>query len=341
MPDLDRSPEPVDVAVDPSGRTFVAERAGPSIFDQDGASSGGDSVDSLSSSRDDGSVVLSIALAPDFAESHFVYALKIEAAAGQSRALLVRVREVDGRLGQAAVIARAIHRYRSGRRDPLRSRRRAVCGARLAIDRCGGIARVARRRPILRLLPDGRHHATTRGRHPYSSGHRDPSGFVWLRAGAFMKSRAASRRMRSTRSGPARLRMATVNRRPVRRHLVADGAVARGHASFRDDPVNDRQSPLDGDLIVSSIGLDDLLRIRMTPDGRPTAEEPVRLLQGRFGADPASHRRASALVFVTAIAKHGARGTTSSSGSRSGRASAFRRKLTRSEAADVTNATIG
>src|SRR4029453_1433834 len=68
---------PVDVAVDPFRRVFVAERAGTiHIFDQDGASSGGDSVDSLSSSRDEASAVLSIALAPDFSESHIVYALK-------------------------------------------------------------------------------------------------------------------------------------------------------------------------------------------------------------------------------------------------------------------------
>jgi hypothetical protein len=64
--------------------------------------------------------------------------------------------------------------------------------------------------------------------------------------------------------------------------------------------VNDRQSPLDGDLIVSSAGLDDLLRIRMTPDGSPTGEEPVRLLQGRFGAiGQVTATPDGALVFVT------------------------------------------
>ena len=58
---------PVDVAVDPSGRVFVAERAGTiRIFDQDGAFSSGDSVDNLASSHDEGSALLSIALAPDF-----------------------------------------------------------------------------------------------------------------------------------------------------------------------------------------------------------------------------------------------------------------------------------
>jgi len=48
--------------------------------------------------------------------------------------------------------------------------------------------------------------------------------------------------------------------------------------------VNDERSPLDADLIVSSVGLQDVLRLDMTPDGQPVAADPVRLLQGRFGA---------------------------------------------------------
>jgi glucose/arabinose dehydrogenase len=64
--------------------------------------------------------------------------------------------------------------------------------------------------------------------------------------------------------------------------------------------VNHRQSPIAGDLIVSSAGLDDLLRIRMTPDGRPTGDESVRLLQGRFGAvGQVTATPDGALVFVT------------------------------------------
>ncbi len=47
--------------------------------------------------------------------------------------------------------------------------------------------------------------------------------------------------------------------------------------------VNAPASPFDGDAIVSSVGLADLLRF----DGSradPPAGDPVRLLQGRFGA---------------------------------------------------------
>jgi glucose/arabinose dehydrogenase len=296
---------PVDVAVDPSGRTFVAERAGPiRIFDQDGASSGGDSVDSLSSSRDEGSVVLSIALAPDFAESHFVYALKIEAAADESRALLVRVREVDGRFGQAAVIASApatgidpagVIRFGPDGALYVGLGSRSIDAEAMRVSRDGG--------SILRLLPDGRTPRDNPRASPvYSSGHRDPSGFVWLRAGAFMEveSGLEADEINTVLAGGdygwlavnRRARLAGTSSPTV---LLPAGTLPSGMTS-----VNDRQSPLDGDLIVSSIGLDDLLRIRMTPDGRPTAEEPVRLLQGRFGAiGQVSAAPGGALVFVT------------------------------------------
>ena len=298
-------PSPVDVAVDPSGRVFVAGRAGTiHIFDQDGASSSGDSVDSLSPSHDEGGAVLSMALAPDFSESHFVYALKIETAGNESRALLVRARELNGRFGQASVVASAPF---SGL-DPagvirfgpdgaiyvgLGSRSNAAEAVRMTRD--GGT--------ILRLLPDGR----TPGDNPrsspvYSSGHRDPSGFVWLRSGAFMEVESGQEadEINTVRGGGdygwpsvnGRARLADTSLATV---LLPAGTLPSGMTT-----VNDRQSPLDGDLIVSSAGLDDLLRIRMTPDGRPTGEEPVRLLQGRFGAiGQVTAAPDGALVFVT------------------------------------------
>jgi len=181
---------PVDVAVDPAGRTFVAERTGTiRIFDQDGTSSTGDNVDSLSSSHDEASAVLSIALAPDFSDSHFVYALKIETAGSESRALLVRARELNGRIGQAAVIASApfsgvdpagVIRFGPDGALYVGLGSRSIAAQAAQASRDGGT--------ILRLRPDGR----TPGDNPrsspvYSSGHRDPSGFVWLRSGAFME----------------------------------------------------------------------------------------------------------------------------------------------------------
>jgi len=297
--------EPADVAIDPSGHIFVAERAGIiRLFDEDGTTSGGDAVDSLPSSRDREAVVLSIALAPDFAESHLLYVLKVEAASAESRALLVRYRESNGRFGQAAVIATAPFTAR----DPAGVIRFGPDGAlyvglgsrsmnadTLSASPDGG--------RILRLLPDGRTPRDNPRASPvYSSGHRDPSGFVWLRSGAFMEVESGQEadEINTVRAGGdygwpsvnGRARLADTSLATV---LLPAGTLPSGMTT-----VNDRQSPLDGDLIVSSAGLDELLRIRMTPDGRPTGEESVRLLQGRFGAiGQITAATDGALVFVT------------------------------------------
>ena len=296
---------PVDVAADPSGRVFVAERAGTiRVFDRDGASSGGDSVDSLSSSHDAASTVLSIALAPDFSESHFVYALKIETAGSEPRALLVRARELNGRIGQEAVIASApvsgvdpagVIRFGPDGALYVGLGSRSITAQAVGGSRDGGA--------ILRLRPDGR----TPGDNPrsspvYSSGHRDPSGFVWLRSGAFMEVESGQEadEINTVRAGGdygwpsvnGRARLAGTSPATV---LLPPGTLPSGMTA-----VNDRQSRLDGDLIVSSTGLDDLLRIRMTPAGKPTGEESVRLLQGRFGAiGQVTATPDGALVFVT------------------------------------------
>ena len=90
----------------------------------------------------------------------------------------------------------------------------------------------------------------------------------------------------------------TVDRFEVRRRGEAAGTAiaARQPGTAIDTPrvphgtrasglaiVNAPASPFDGDVIVSSVGLADLLRF----DGSradPPAGDPVRLLQGRFGA---------------------------------------------------------
>jgi glucose/arabinose dehydrogenase len=296
---------PADVAIDPSGRTFVAERAGTiRIFDQDGTTSVGDRTDSLRSSRDTDAAVLSIALAPDFAESHSVYVLKVEPGAGESRALLVRYHESDGRFGQAAVMATvpfpAI--------DPAGVVRFGPDGALyVGLGSRSIDAETLRASPdggrILRLLPDGRTpRDNPRGSPVYSSGHRDPSGFVWLQAGAFLEveSGVEADEVNRIRAG-GDYGWPTFNRRArVSGPASPDLRLPAGTIPSGMTAVKDRRSALAGDLIVSSIGLEDLLRIAMTPDGRPAAVEPVRLLQGRFGAiGQVAAGPDAALVFVT------------------------------------------
>jgi glucose/arabinose dehydrogenase len=297
--------DPADVAVDPSGRTFVAERAGTiRIFDQDGTTSTSDSAGRLPPSRNGDAAALSIALAPDFAESHFVYVLKVEPGAGESRALLVRYRESDGRFGQAAVIATApfaavdpagVIRFGPDGALYVGLGSRSIDAETLAASPDGG--------RILRLLPDGRTPRDNPRASPvYSSGHRDPSGFVWHRTGSFLEVESGidADEVNTVRAGgdygwPAINRRARPSGTSSPTVLLPAGTIPSGLTS-----VDDRRSPLDGDLIVSSIGSSDLLRIAMTPDGKPTPAEPGRLLQGRFGAiGQVTAGPGGAVVFIT------------------------------------------
>jgi glucose/arabinose dehydrogenase len=282
--------DPVDVAVDPAGRSFVAERGGGiRIFDPDGSTADGDRADDLSTARDADAVVLSIALAPDFAKSHLVYALKVTPGEGESQAILVRYREADGRFGQSAVIASAA----IAGSDPTGLIRFGPDGALYVGLGSRTIDPDTRRAPtdsgrILRLTTDGRTPRDNPGSSPvYSSGHRDPSGFAWHRAqrtfwevesgvdadevnsvlagGDYGWPLASGRTLAASTSSP--------------RVLLPAGTIPTGMTT-----VDDEHSPLDSDLIVSSLGLQDLLRIEITEDGQPAEAEPVRLLQGRFGA---------------------------------------------------------
>ena len=297
--------EPADVAIDPSGRIFVAERGGIiRLFDQDGTTSGGDAADTLPTSRDREAVVLSIALAPDFADSHLLYVLKVEPGSPESRALLVRYRESDARFGEAAVIATAPF----AARDPAGVIRFGPDGALyVGLGSRSMDAETLRASPaggsILRLLPDGRTPRDNPRSSPvYSSGHRDPSGFVWLRAGAFMEveSGLEADEINTVRAG-ADYGWPTVNRRA----RLSDGSsptvsLPAGTLPSGMTAVNDRRSPFDGDLIVSSLGVHDLLKIAITPDGRLDGGEPVRLLQRRFGAiGQVATAPGGALLFVT------------------------------------------
>jgi glucose/arabinose dehydrogenase len=297
--------EPTDVAIDPSGRIFVAERGGIiRLFDQDGTTSAGDAADTLSTSRDREAVVLSIALAPDFAESHLLYVLKVEAGSAESRALLVRYRESDARFGEAAVIATAPFTAR----DPGGVIRFGPDGALYVglgsrSTDAETLSAAPRGGMILRLLPDGRTPRDNPGASPvYSSGHRDPSGFVWLRSGAFMEAESGldADEINTVRAG-ADYGYPAVNRRA----RLLDGSSPTIALPAETRPagmtaVNDRRSPFDGDLIVSSLGAHDLLRIAIAPDGRLEGAEPVYLLQRRFGAiGQVTTVPGGALLFVT------------------------------------------
>jgi glucose/arabinose dehydrogenase len=248
--------------------------------------------------------VLSIALAPDFAESRLLYVLKVEAGSEESRALLVRYRESDARFGQAAVIATApftasdpagVIRFGPDGALYVGLGSRSIDAETLGASPAGGM--------ILRLLPDGRTPRDNPRASPvYSSGHRDPSGFIWLPSGAFMEVESGLDRdeINTVRAGadygwPIENRRARLSDGSSPTVALPAGTLPAGMAA-----VNDRRSAFDGDLIVSSLGTHDLLKIAITPDGSLDGAEPVRLLQKRFGAiGQVTAAPGGALLFVT------------------------------------------
>ena len=282
--------DPADVAVDPAGRSFVVERAGRlRILDQDGSNSDRDFADDLSSPRDEGTILLSIALAPDFEQSHQLYVLKAEPGTGEWRALIVRYREARGRLGQAAVVASATV---SGD-DPRGVLRFGPDGAlyvgvgsqSTGNETSRGSSDGGR---ILRLLPDGRTPRDNPSSSPvYSSGHHDPIGFAWHKARrAFLEveSGVEADEVNAVRAGadygwPVASALDRSSTAVAPLIVLPAGTNPSGMTV-----VNDVNSRLDGSLIVSSIGLEDLLRIDLAADGEPLIREPIRLLNGRFGA---------------------------------------------------------
>lgn len=282
--------DPADVAVDPAGRSFVVERAGRiRILDQDGSNSDRDFEDDLSSPRDAGTILLSIALSPDFEQTRQLYVLKAEPGTGEWRALIVRYREARGRLGQAAVVASATV---SGD-DPRGVLRFGPDGAlyvgvgsQSTVDETSRGSSDGGR--ILRLLPDGRTPRDNPSSSPvYSSGHRDPIGFAWHKARrAFLEveSGVEADEVNAVRAGadygwPV---VSALDRSPSA--IAPLVVLPAGTNPSGIAVVNDPESRLDGALIVSSIGLEDLLRIDLAVDGEPLTREPIRLLNGRFGA---------------------------------------------------------
>ena len=90
--------DPTDLAFAPDGRLFVAEKAGTVVV-----------VDAAARTRervaDNGSELLAIAIDPEFARTHFVFAIYTEADRGnRSTFTLARFREAAGTLADRAVL---------------------------------------------------------------------------------------------------------------------------------------------------------------------------------------------------------------------------------------------
>ena len=269
--------DPVDVAVDARGRAFVAERRGTlRIVDADSTAIDAAPLEPLFGARDLGSRALAIALAPDFARSRLLYTLSAQPAANGSRLFVTRFRELQGRLGEAAFV---VSHDISGLGAPEGALRFGPDGAMyIAAGSPDGASG-----QVLRLLADGRVPADNPGASAlYWSVDLMPAGLDWRLADVSLWTVETSRE---------------VDRFGVRRRDESGAAIAaQSLGATTDSPrlprgtrasgltiVNATTSPFDGDALVSSIGLADLLRFDGSRSHAPTGD-PVRLLQGRFGA---------------------------------------------------------
>jgi glucose/arabinose dehydrogenase len=272
--------EPADLAFTPEGRLFAAERRGAvRIVDTNRGA-----VADAGRVRDAGEL-MAIAVDPDFARSKrlfFVYTARLE---GSVAMRLVRATELNGTLGQAALLLE----------EPV-ARVNATAAARFGPDRMlfiglgdAGNMRQARDlssplAKILRLTADGATPRDNPGASPvFSPGHRAPRALAWHPdTGALWE---------IERWGAHDVSAGTDYG-----WLFPDQAMLSGATFFRDGAGGTAPH---GDLFVAALGAQDLLRVRFE-SGRPVSRAE-RLLDGRFGRIGAvTQGPDGALYFTTA-----------------------------------------
>jgi glucose/arabinose dehydrogenase len=270
--------DPTDLAFAPDGRLFLLERRGfVRTIDSDRHT-----IADAGRLRAAGEA-LAIAIDPDFVRSKRLYVAYTARSEGAVTMRLIRMTEVNGTLGQGAILLE----------EPVQ-RADAAAAARFGPDRMlflalgdGGDPRHARDASsplakILRLTSDGATPRDNPGASPvFSSGHRAPRALAWhpdTQDFWEIERWGAHDVLAGTDYGwlfPDQM-------------LLAGGLFFRGGA--------DRAVP-HGDLFVASPGAQDLLRVRFA-DGRPVSRGE-RLLHGRFGRIGAVAQGPDAALYFT------------------------------------------
>lgn len=179
---LDDVEEPTDMAFDPAGRLFVAERAGTVRIVDAGGRSSLSSVDDVATAQDGG--LLSLALPPDFEDTHFVYvAHTVAGETGANTLRVARYREVGGKIGERMVL---LDRVAMRPSSPASKVTFGPDGKLYVATDDGGDARQSAdasslNGKVLRLNADG----TTPDDRPgagavYLQGYRSPRGLAWI-----------------------------------------------------------------------------------------------------------------------------------------------------------------
>ncbi len=304
--------EPSDLAVAPDGRVFVAERGGRLRIVAEGGPTERSEENLLEALGEtpgaEGTALLSVAPAPDFQTSGALFVAYVAIERGRRELSIVRLRETAGLLGQAAVIAShpvaAADASALVRFDP-DGRLHVGIGSGSVSAEAQNLSAASGK--ILRLRNDGTTPEDNPSSSPvFSAGHSDPRGLAWLpqdqsmweveRAGDGDEvnriQTGANYGWPIAQPGSVQSSMAVKMTPPIL--VLAPGTEASGLTS-----VAQPDSPLFGDLIVSTLGSRDLLRFRFESSGRLRLSG--QLLQGRYGriAQVASGRDGS-LYFITA-----------------------------------------
>ena len=282
--------DPVDLAITPDGRAFVAERSGRLRIITDGSATGSQDENVLEMLGEapsaEGHGLRSIALSPDFSESGTLFVAYLTADRQQPTLRIVRLRETSGLIGQPAHIA--THAVSA---DNVAAIVRFGPDAMLHI----GIGSGSNERDaqnlsaasgkILRLRNDG----TTPGDNPsaspvLSTGHSDPRGLAWLaneRSLWEIEPADGGDEVNRIRSGgnygwgiQRSSNDAAAATPPVL--ILPEGSEASGLTI-----VNASEHPLSRDVIVSTLAARDLLRFRFDSTGHPRLSG--RLLDARYG----------------------------------------------------------
>jgi glucose/arabinose dehydrogenase len=286
--DLD---DPVDLAVGPAHRVYVAERAGRVRAIEREAIQRRESQSVVIGRDEDDARLLSLTLAADFGHSRVAYVAYAASDRGRPAVRVARLREAGGQFAQRAVIASM----------PVTAADTSAI-VRLGPDGALYIGVAAGPNPddaqrlaspegkVLRLNADGSTPDDNPAKSPvYSYGHRDPRGLAWHADGTLWETERGETgdEMNVLRAGgnfgwPVAMSPADPvearRRWTSPRVALPDGTDTTGLVT-----INMATHPLHGDLIVSARGARDLLRIRLTGDRRSASAPPSQLLQGRFG----------------------------------------------------------
>lgn len=280
--------DPIDLAAAPDGRLFVAERGGRlRLFDATGAERPGD--DALRhAARDAGAEIASIAIAPDFARTGAIFVAYLAGDGDGAVLRIARLREHEGRLAQAAVLAS--HEVAAGAGAVMRFAPDGglYVGIGSGDDPDTAQQLAASSGKILRLTGEGGTPPDNPWKSPvFSAGHREPRGLAWHPQTGALWSVEPGEPSRTPDELNAVLPGANYGW-PVAngdvRHprvtppalLLPAGTEPSGLAAIADET-----SPWFGDLLVAGRGANDVFRVRVDASG--AAHVAGRLLRERFG----------------------------------------------------------